>query len=1564
MKTNDYLFYPIKLFKPFKMKFFLLILTLFFGTFQLVQAQTACADFVAGTYTVTQENSFFGPIDVYHFNCIDDILLYPSCSIGAASYHMRVAEFDLNSWTWTKDFYGGWESGPVPSIISVSDYFPPNEPTCEKIYAVGFVEGPTWNPADVLFFTIDCQDIPLEETYACKENILYPNHTETFDKAFDQVLLDDGTRVITGTTYIGNHMRLFIKELDPSGNTIRKHSYPIQGDDVLNVQIIYDKQTDEYVLFFDTRIGSDRDVYFVRIDYGTLNTFIEYYGPLVNDIGNFSQEYAVKIEDDLNDKYMLVVNQVIPGETKSYVVMVDKTNSYLYCPSYIQINNSKTVVSHDIIETGGRINDLGCVDKTSYLLIGSVDNNAFIVGLNCNGEIQPNANIFDVDANEVTRDPAKRIQYYNGNFYIAGETGSIFSTNGSISGKIWLGSFSFNDAFKANLIWLNMYEKNSVRKESLVDLDYSDELLYLTGQTEIEDVVISVNGNIIGPKAYIFSTDLIGNPIWSKEYFENSNTESHICDIELYCGAIYGVGGCNERYWINDPEFPVDYVASRNFDTYRNKTNLSGALAGDSCYEEIYFEPIERQVAVELVETQPYGECREGDRPGYGEELVCELACCGDSGCQISSTIRVDTQENCPCCFMLDLSNVSVSSQATSIQIDITNPSSVFFDQNSISTSLNLANYTSTSLTINNNGSLLPNGNTNSYLKFCFGNSSTLATNQTFTIKYFDINGNELVDCEQEFVTNCELPPTDKGCVAVTEISVECDSLNYGQFKFTYQVTNLTTNHILDALQFTVVNPATGIILPTTVNAIVAPINPGQTSTNQCIDIYDVPPGPYPKQVDIIFGANGYHQMDSTLFCCHDRMDTLRITLPDCTNCIDIVEHNVYCDDNGDYYLDFCVANNSTPLFMADELDIAKLSSTPPSIGLSQYLWNNTSNPGDFPITSTTPFCETVQIIGVNPQAGDVISLEFRFNNVALDSCCVEREILNITLPECFDCDVSELGILSNYRAAITCGTSTSMSPNYTLGYIDVVDPVIQGNTTRQQVSVGDYHHPSWVVDSIGNVFGLTIDRDGNVYAAASANYPSEFFKLGQAILRYGDIGGGANDLSAAGTIYKIDRLTGQANVFTVLPQQAFTFNHTPCYSLTGIPPVTRTTGPALGNIVYDEIHHQMFAANWEDGRIYRIAMNGSIIDWFDPFTLDNNLPGLPIDPIPYGLDVNLTSTELFFGTLFNGPDLYSIALTSSGGFSTASPTFHQSFPLPPLGKLSISDLEFLPNGDLMVGLRKSIDVSSPFSHACNHYGTSYIVSQNTTTGLYSNNVQLCATQDSNVEDDQYGGVTYYQRQDGTIDYLVSSSDMLNYLGPHGIAVIPEYATGCPKNICAVIPYSPMTVTTDAKGIGGDVQVFNCIEPNRNPCPPIIIKNDVPILDDIYHAAQKLESAGTVSSTGNVDFKAGQNIRLNTGFKVAAGATFSADIEPCCCCDDPLNDLTWLQPFVDDPNYAISRGLYQNQCVFIVTDFCLVSDGVTSYYDCQGNLICESYQVGTTCPANFIVQNSTLLQGC
>ena len=48
-----------------------------------------------------------------------------------------------------------------------------------------------------------------------------------------------------------------------------------------------------------------------------------------------------------------------------------------------------------------------------------------------------------------------------------------------------------------------------------------------------------------------------------------------------------------------------------------------------------------------------------------------------------------------------------------------------------------------------------------------------------------------------------------------------------------------------------------------------------------------------------------------------------------------------------------------------------------------------------------------------------------------------------------------------------------------------------------------------------------------------------------------------------------------------------------------------------------------------------------------------------------------------------------------------------------------------------------------------------------------------------------------------------------------------------------------------------------------------------------YNAAIKLESNAIIPEADNVQFEAGQRIRFETGFKVKAGARFSAYIEDC-----------------------------------------------------------------------------------
>lgn len=480
-----------------------------------------------------------------------------------------------------------------------------------------------------------------------------------------------------------------------------------------------------------------------------------------------------------------------------------------------------------------------------------------------------------------------------------------------------------------------------------------------------------------------------------------------------------------------------------------------------------------------------------------------------------------------------------------------------------------------------------------------------------------------------------------------------------------------------------------------------------------------------------------------------------------------------------------------------------------------------------------------------------IISIKNLFSSFML--CCfllslqqaIQAQSLPSNLP--WNPDPKCKGILTKGIAVATCAVSNNfpVADRYTMGMINIQNSVTNAASSRAVVSAQMYHHPSWHVDSIGNVFGVTIDGEGHSYVTASANYPSSFFVSGTAIIQYGDLGGGADDLGAAGTIYKIDKITGQASVFQQLPQQAFNFTHSGCYSAVT---KTRTTGPGLGNISYDKTHNQLFVSNFEDGKIYRLDIQGNIIDCYDPDINDTGAIGLPTDEVPFGLSINDNGTKLFYGTLFNSGKIKSIDLNPLdgsfvGSVLTSSPyptivgteVFHTDLvALNPFSSLnSVSDLSFLPNGNLMVGERKSFTAN--FANACNHQTSSYELSQSGSLFNVPTNIQAAYDAVSQFNDDQYGGIAYYVNASNNIEYVLSSSDLLYNAGPHGIAVIPRSATGTPRNVMAVIPYSPLTVNNDVKGVGGDVEVFNecdCIIEEPSFCTYSCTSNPYPAIDN------------------------------------------------------------------------------------------------------------------------------------
>jgi hypothetical protein len=478
--------------------------------------------------------------------------------------------------------------------------------------------------------------------------------------------------------------------------------------------------------------------------------------------------------------------------------------------------------------------------------------------------------------------------------------------------------------------------------------------------------------------------------------------------------------------------------------------------------------------------------------------------------------------------------------------------------------------------------------------------------------------------------------------------------------------------------------------------------------------------------------------------------------------------------------------------------------------------------------------------------------------------------------------------IVTSGIAAATCGTRFDLdsTARWTVGLINVNGLIPASGRDDVSATAEMYHHPSWLVDSIGNVFGITTDDVGNIYVTASSNYSTDFFNI-PSVIRYGDIGGGASDLNAAGTIYKLDGLTGQASVFAVLPQQPITIENVTCEG--GILPsvVREETGPGLGNIAFHPFTGQFYVTNFEDGRIYRLDDMGNILDSYDPLFYDVGEENVPIlEDLTYGITVSPDGTELFFGTvgdelldsLFSQiyPRVYSIGLNSDGSFAgsidntfvpgpydnyVGSETLHFQIPpiqIPPSSQAStlqsVSDLQFAVNGELMVGTRTGCKSTIHTSYS--HGGRSIVLMPNAGTGLFDIPNHLFVSNGAIDDENCYGGVSSYVNSSAELEYVVTSADMINEDGPHGLSVTPggEFGSGGtlppnPVDPAAIIGYIvPFSSDNDPKGVGGDVYVFQSC--NLVACPTEIQTEDVVVCsEEPFDLEFMIIGEGEVTST-------------------------------------------------------------------------------------------------------------------
>ncbi len=205
--------------------------------------------------------------------------------------------------------------------------------------------------------------------------------------------------------------------------------------------------------------------------------------------------------------------------------------------------------------------------------------------------------------------------------------------------------------------------------------------------------------------------------------------------------------------------------------------------------------------------------------------------------------------------------------------------------------------------------------------------------------------------------------------------------------------------------------------------------------------------------------------------------------------------------------------------------------------------------------------------------------------------------------------------------------------------------------------------HASWKGTNMGDVFGIAIDNQKNVYFAATKSI-SQSGSTGTSIGSGGDAG-----------VYKLNANDWSISEFISTGNGA---NQIP------------NVGVGIGNICFDKWHNQLLITNFEDGKIYRYDTDGNLLSTFDPFSADNGIDGFAgLNEALWGINIfgtNNSDIKVYFSqwtdNMISNNSVWSVDLDVNGEFSGAE---EFCFSLPDLYCTSnpISDLTFNTQGTM-----------------------------------------------------------------------------------------------------------------------------------------------------------------------------------------------------------------------------------------------------------------------------------------
>ena len=889
---------------------------------------------------------------------------------------------------------------------------------------------------------------------------------------------------------------------------------------------------------------------------------------------------------------------------------------------------------------------------------------------------------------------------------------------------------------------------------------------------------------------------------------------------------------------------------------------------------------------------------------------------------------------------------------------------------------------------IDYNSGNYPTGIVPNLFDFCLAQDGSIPsppTTQQIEFSWHELSGNDtIVKCDTILLTHCENPPPSD-CADLRISNVECDSIP-NVYKVEFYVTN--NNPTYTATNLLLYSPMpSGISFRTTpgganVTSTTIPISipPFGTGGPYCIYIHSATPITSTTNVFFNFG------LINSQFCCHP-VAPVSIQLDPC-ECllVDVVDFD--CEEDK-YTLTLDITNKSQIAATATGFFVNVINSgvtiTPPFID-----WSGSPLPLNG--TRTETFCITPQ-----PITDPFLILEYTIHhslNFPFDSCCTSTVIDSIPIPDCDPCE----DVSASYTPTDECCYAIDLQNNLAGNYFTSIQTEIinsgnavfgtktnDGNWTFNDSAPFGQTNLEWIPSSgfvpLGNsslpeiCFGSILDT--------STDYPQTVlvkWMVGDEIECIDTLVFHCEQSSPCLEVLDLEVICdpdkpGSYTLSYVMCNHSgydlydyhfynvdpASVSITPVYSL--LPPLLDGTcdvftftvsGGNPGDVV------TLFSHSHDgpdprfccviDPIIFTLPDCGDCCKGtYDEFLHDHINPGFILSSGAnhcYSILIDPVALDGCMEVVYDWGDG-----TSSGPFSGNNASTSHIYPGPGNYYLCMIVREIDDQGNVCWEDKFCRDVTIPdCPFDCDYSCISNVDFTYLNTGVFNSfqfypnvGIQLPCTV-TGYEWTFYGGFP----STSTAPNPVVSFPTTGFYS----ATLLVYFTDQYGNVCEIGISKQFYI--------GGIIVIGVEEPVLYECfEDVVHIGPISIPTGTIGANVNLTSVGYVEEGKDVELLGGKSVELGIGSEVQIGSRFLVDIEACeseiSCCGIDVFAEPWFQVFYQHPSTAIHQGVdEEGNCIFEIYEDCMKGEPIF-YFDCFGDLICESVpSAGIDCQVDIL----------